>query len=64
MLTSIQFDYEASFQADKVGNVRPYRMLPPDLELLEIPIPEQLPQPQLRIGKGLAQLPCSFAKLW
>ena len=64
MLTAIYFNYETLFQTDKVGYVKPNRMLPSELELLKVPIPEQSPKPQLGVGQGFAKLSCSLAKLW
>jgi len=54
MLAAVQLDDQPLFQAHIIGHVRAQRMLPPELELLQVPIPEQSPKPQLGISQGLA----------
>jgi hypothetical protein len=39
MLTSVHFNNEMPFQADEVGYIGAYRVLPTELELLQIPLP-------------------------
>jgi hypothetical protein len=51
MLAPIDLNYEALFQTDEVRYIGPYRMLPPELEVLQCSIAQQPPYSLFRIGE-------------
>jgi hypothetical protein len=61
MLTAINLNYKSPVQADEVRDVGAARMLPSELEFLEIPAPKQLPEAHFRICEGRAHSSCSIA---
>ncbi len=56
MLTTIDFDNQASFEADKVDNVTTHRNLSSKLQTRTLPIPEGLPKPTFHIGLMSSQM--------
>lgn len=49
MLTAIQFDDQLSLDANEVGYIPADRMLPTELEPIQLPIPNSDPQSLLRL---------------
>ena len=60
MLTAIDLDDEAPFQADEIGDVAPDRMLAAEPGFIELSDPQRAPELTLRIAHALAQGPCAL----
>jgi hypothetical protein len=58
MLSSIDFDDEFLAHANKIGDERANRMLPPKLTPKDLPISQTLPQQFFGVGLILPQTPC------
>ena len=43
MLSAVYFNHEPLLKANEIGDIRSERMLPSELELLQIPLSKQLP---------------------
>jgi hypothetical protein len=58
MLPAVSFDYYPSFETDKISNKPADLLLAPELEPIELPGFQALPQGPFRVGS------CSFADPW
>jgi hypothetical protein len=47
--SAVNFNDETTLEAAEVGDVTGYRILPPELEVGQLPVPQVLPAPSLRI---------------
>jgi hypothetical protein len=54
VLTSVNFDDQLRFQANKIQNVRADGELPSKLESVHLPHAQKPPQPALRVGHVLS----------
>ena len=50
MLTPVELDHKGSLPADEVGDIRTERQLADELESVELPIPNELPEDMFRLG--------------
>ena len=57
VLFSVEFDDQASVQADEIGDVAADRVLPPELQPVELAAPQPPPQRVLDIDRHAPHLP-------
>jgi hypothetical protein len=55
VLTAIDFDDEAAFHTDEIGNIRTERHLPPE-SLPKLASPQPAPQPRLSVSEVASEL--------
>jgi hypothetical protein len=60
MLAAVNFNHQLPINADKIANIRPHRVLPPEFKTLQRSITQQVPQFPLGVSLILSQLSGSF----
>jgi len=55
MLAAVQFDHQTVLKTNKVDNVRPDGLLPPEFAAQKLPVAQPTPEQPFRIGGTLAQ---------
>jgi hypothetical protein len=60
VLTTVEFDYQSNFNATKVGDVFPDRMLAPELGSTELSVSQMSPQFPFRVSLRPAQTPREY----
>lgn len=64
MLSTIHFNDQLAFDADKISDVATDRMLPAELVSINLPQTQMTPKPLFGIGHVLSEMPCVFELVW
>jgi hypothetical protein len=58
MLATVQFNYQHPINADKIGDIRPNRMLAPKTASFQLPAAQRAPQDAFHVRHVATQRPC------